>query len=166
MPLVRLPRLTDSSKIFCDTVGLPLNPSSVKRLGLSSAVIEHHIGGHGLVENLKHRLRWCRSTRRSRPAGYVGELFTMPLPLAMALVAWSPSWWPLAMCAVAMRGVSALACAGWVLRDPLTARYWWLLPVQDVMAFGVGVAGFFGNTILWRGRRYRLNTDGTFERVG
>lgn len=132
---------------------------------LSSAVIEHHIGGHGFAENLKHRLRWCRSTRRSRPAGYVGELFTMPVPLALALVTWAPSWWPLAAAALALRAMSAWACAGWVLRDPLTARSWWLLPTQDVLAFALWIAGFFGNTILWRGRRYRLNKDGTFEHI-
>jgi ceramide glucosyltransferase len=133
---------------------------------LSSAVIEHHIGGHGFLDNLTHRIRWSRSTRRSRPAGYVGELFTMPVPPALLLLAWAPSWWPLCAAAIAMRAVSAWACAGWVLRDPLTARLWWMLPVQDVLAFAVWIAGFFGNTILWRGRRYKLNKDGTFEYIG
>jgi len=36
---------------------------------LSSYVIEHHIGSATLHENVAHRLRWARSTRRSRPAG-------------------------------------------------------------------------------------------------
>ena len=52
---------------------------------LSSYVIEHRIGSQGLVANMKHRLRWNRSTRRSRPWGYVGQLFTNPLPLALLL---------------------------------------------------------------------------------
>ena len=52
------------------------------RVLLSSYVIEHHIGSQDLAANFSHRLRWARSTRRSRPAGYTGELFTMPLPLA------------------------------------------------------------------------------------
>src|SRR5205807_4459543 len=49
---------------------------------LSSYVIEHHIGNESLRQNIAHRLRWNRSTRRSRPLGYLGQLFTMPLPLA------------------------------------------------------------------------------------
>ena len=50
---------------------------------LSSYVIEHHIGSATFRENMAHRLRWARSTRRSRPAGYIGQLFTMPFPLAL-----------------------------------------------------------------------------------
>ncbi len=135
------------------------------RVLLSSNVIEHHIGGHDLATNLKHRLRWARSTRRSRPGGYVGELFTMPLPPAVLLLAWAPAFWLVAAVAILMRGFSAWACAGWVLHDRLTARLWWLLPLQDLLAFAIWLAGFFGNHIIWRGRRYLLHADGRFERV-
>ena len=38
------------------------------RVLLSSYVIEHHIGSQSFAANFKHRLRWARSTRRSRPA--------------------------------------------------------------------------------------------------
>ncbi|MBI1786448.1 MAG: glycosyl transferase, partial [Acidobacteria bacterium] len=64
--------------------------------------------------------------------------------------------------AAGFRALSAWACAGWVLHDPLTRSRWWLLPVQDVLAFLMWLAGFFGNTILWRGRRYYLLPDGRF----
>ncbi|HYL97143.1 MAG TPA: glycosyltransferase, partial [Terriglobales bacterium] len=52
---------------------------------LSSSVIEHRIGSQGMKNNLGHRLRWARSTRRSRPAGYWGQIFTYPLPYALLL---------------------------------------------------------------------------------
>src|SRR5947209_7639078 len=58
---------------------------------LSSYVIEHHIGAQTLAANLTHRLRWNRSTRRSRPWGYIGQLFTNPLPLALLLWAAKPA---------------------------------------------------------------------------
>ena len=50
-----------------------------------------------------------------------------------------------------------------MLHDPLTLRRWWLVPVQDLANFVLWVAGFFGDTILWRGRKYRLLPDGRFE---
>jgi ceramide glucosyltransferase len=132
---------------------------------LSSYVIEHHIGGQPFAANARHRLRWFRSTRRSRPAGYVGQLFTNPLPLALLLWIARPEWWPLVLATAAIRAFAALATAGWILRDSLTARRWFLLPLQDVLSFAFWLAGFFGNTITWRGRRYLLMKDGTFQLI-
>jgi ceramide glucosyltransferase len=133
---------------------------------LSSYVIDHCIGAQGLAANLKHRLRWNRSTRRSRPAGYIGQLFTNPLPLALMLWIAQPEWWPLAAATLVLRVIAAWATAGYVLRDSLTARRWWLLPLQDLLSFAMWLAGFFGNTILWRGRKYYLRADGRFELAG
>jgi len=130
---------------------------------LSSYVIEHHIGAQTLTANLRHRLRWNRSTRRSRPAGYVGQLFTNPLPLALLLWAVKPEWWPAAAAALLLRAVAGWATAGYVLRDRLTARLFFLVPLQDLLSFAMWLAGFFGNTILWRGRKYYLRADGRFE---
>jgi ceramide glucosyltransferase len=45
-------------------------------------------------------------------------------------------------------------------------RYGWLLPVQDAISFLVWIGGFFGKTILWRGRKYYLLRDGRFELAG
>lgn len=133
---------------------------------LSSAVVDHRIGGETFTANLRHRLRWNRSTRRSRPWGYVGQLFTYPLPFAIALWVVAPAWWLMAAAALAARGLAAWSTAGPLLQDPLTRRRWFLLPVQDVASALTWVAGFFGRNIEWRGRRYRLKNDGTVERVG
>ncbi len=129
---------------------------------LSSYVIEHHIGSSTFSENVEHRLRWNRSTRRSRPAGYVGQLFTMPVPLALLVCALSPSWWPVLPIALLVRAAAAYSVSQRVLRTKLN---WFLLPVEDLMGFCFWLAGFFGNTISWRGRRYRLFGDGRFELI-
>ena len=136
------------------------------RVSLSSYVIEHRIGSQEFRANARHRLRWARSTRRSRPSGYLGQVFTNPLPIAVVAVAMRPQWWLLLPVTAVFRAVSAWAVAGWVLHDPLTARRWWLVPVQDLVSFVFWIAGFFGNTILWRGRTYYLHTDGRFELRG
>jgi ceramide glucosyltransferase len=127
---------------------------------LSSYVIEHHIGSSGLRQNMAHRLRWARSTRRSRPLGYLGQLFTMPLALSLLVWAWKPAWWPVPVLALLVRALAAYVVSARVLKAKLN---WLLLPVEDVVAFCFWIAGFFGNTILWRGRRYRLHRDGRFE---
>jgi ceramide glucosyltransferase len=129
---------------------------------LSSYVIEHHIGSATLRQNVEHRLRWARSTRRSRPAGYVGQLFTMPLPLALLVCVASPAWWPVVPLTLIVRVVAAYAVSARVLRTKIN---WLLLPIEDLLGFCFWIAGFFGNTISWRGRRYRLFSDGRFEMI-
>jgi len=130
---------------------------------LSSYAIEHRIGAQGFAANLEHRLRWNRSTRRSRPWGYAGQVFTNPLPLALALWAVKPEWWPAAAAAVVFRAAAGWAAGRHALRDPLIRRLWWLTPLQDAAAFLVWIGGFFGNTVLWGERKYYLRSDGRFE---
>lgn len=132
---------------------------------LSSYVVEHHIGSQGLRANATHRVRWNRSTRRSRPSGYVGQLFINPTPLLLLLAAIRPSWWPLVAAGALLRALAAYAVSEWVLHDPLCRRRWYLIPLQDILSFVFWIAGFFGRTILWRGRRYRLEADGRFTLV-
>ncbi len=129
---------------------------------LSSYVVEHHIGSESFEKNAAHRIRWNRSTRRSRPAGYVGQLFTNPLPLALLFVAAAPNVWPAVLFTIALRAIAAKAVAEVVLR---VEPDWQLLLPQDLLSFAFWVAGFFGNTIEWRGIRYKLHTDGKFSRL-
>jgi ceramide glucosyltransferase len=130
---------------------------------LSSFVVEHRIGSQPWRKNATHRLRWYRSTRRSRRAGYIGQLFTNPLPLVILCWAARPDFWPLAATVAVLRVAAAWATAGLVLRDSLTARLWYLVPVQDLLSFVCWLGGFFGNTIDWRGRKYELLPDGRFR---
>jgi ceramide glucosyltransferase len=127
--------------------------------------VEHHIGDSGAAENLAHRLRWVRSTRRSRPKGYVGEVFTNPLPLALILTAFNPAMWPWLAASAVCRAASAYAVAVRVLHDRGFRRWFWAIPLQDVVAFVVWIAGFFGKRVTWRGRTYHLHPDGRFELV-
>jgi ceramide glucosyltransferase len=129
---------------------------------LSSYIVEHHIGNATMEENVTHRVRWARSTRRSRRAGYVGQLFTMPLPLALLVVALVPGWWPVLPVTLAIRALAAYIVSARVLRASIN---WLLLPIEDVIGFFFWFAGFFGNTITWRNRRYRLFADGRFEPI-
>jgi ceramide glucosyltransferase len=129
---------------------------------LSSYVIDHHIDSVTLGQSVAHRLRWVRSTRRSRPMGYLGQLFTMPLPLALVLFFVKPGWWPVPVIAIVIRSLAAYTVSARVLKARLN---WLLLPVEDLAGFCFWLAGFFGNTISWRGRRYRLYSDGRFDPI-
>ncbi len=127
---------------------------------LSRNIVEHRIGSQGWRANAAHRIRWVRSTRRSRPLGYVGQLFTYPLPLALMLCIIEPSWWPALAGALVFRAAAHWSTAVWILG---ASPHWLLLPLEETLSFLFWLAGFFGNTIVWRGRRYYLYPDGRFE---
>jgi ceramide glucosyltransferase len=114
---------------------------------------------------MAHRIRWGRSTRRSRPAGYFGEVFLRPLTLALILVLLAPWAWPALPATLALRYLQAEIMRQTVAAT-FTAKHWLLLPIQDLLSFVLWVAGFFGNSISWRGRRYRLEKDGRFTLEG
>jgi ceramide glucosyltransferase len=127
---------------------------------LSRNIVEHRIGSQGWRANAAHRIRWVRSTRRSRPLGYAGQLFTYPLPMALLLCWMEPTWWPALAAALAFRAAAAWSTSVWILR---ARPHWLLLPLEEILSFLFWLAGFFGNTIIWRGRRYYLYPDGRFE---
>jgi len=133
---------------------------------LAKSVVEHRIGADSFASNFRHRIRWNRSTRRSRPWGYVGQVFTNPLPWALLAVPFSAfaewSIWLLAVCAL-LRFAALIAVGPVLLRDRLTARYFWLVPLQDVASLLVWFVAFFGNKITWRGRQFHLTADGRLE---
>jgi ceramide glucosyltransferase len=130
---------------------------------LSRYFVEHRIGNQPLGQNFAHRLRWCRSSRRSRPSGYVGQLFTYPLPLALLCAALMPTLAiPILLGTLGLRYLAARATTS-AAGAPLGLSSAILLPLQDLLAFGFWLAGFFGNTIHWRGRSFRLEKDGRFS---
>ena len=136
---------------------------------LANHIPDHLVCNESFRDSLQHRLRWERSSRRSRPAGYVGQIFLHSLPLA--LLAWlfapgeSPWVSPLVGACLVARVVLAWASAGWLLGDATFRRYWWLLPIQDFAAFGIWCWAFFGGEVVWRGARFRVLKGGKLEPV-
>ena len=66
----------------------------------------------------------------------------------------------LAAMLMAARVAMALAAGVGVLRCPIAARWFWLVPLRDLWGFAVWLAGAFGDTVEWRGQKLRLSPDG------
>jgi len=137
------------------------------RVALSTEVVETSVPPykwHGFVE---HQLRWARTVRDARPGGYIGLLFTHGLPLALLNViasGLSPiSLWIFAM-SLFLRLSLAMTVGAEVLGDHQVLASLWLLPLRDVIAMGLWIAGFASNTIVWRGNRFTLK-NGKLERA-
>jgi ceramide glucosyltransferase len=129
------------------------------RVALSSEVVETGIPAYGWQGFLDHQVRWARTVRDARPWGYAGLIFTHGLSWALLNVlasGLSPlSLWLLAM-SFFLRLALAMMVGARVLGDRQVLPSLWLLPLRDLVAMGVWVAGFAGNTIVWRGERFAL----------
>jgi ceramide glucosyltransferase len=121
---------------------------------LADVVVETHLPAYSLVHFFEHQLRWARSTRDSRRAGYIGLLLTFGLPWAMltVLLARGTTWsWILLGAAMALRVAVAMAVGLGVVHDRAVLSNLWLLPLRDVVAFWVWFASFADNKVHWRG---------------
>src|ERR1700722_16492668 len=94
---------------------------SGQRVILSSYVIEHRIGSESWTKNFTHRIRWGRTSRRSRPLGYIGQIFTYPIPVALLLCAVMGQAWPVVAVAASLRFGSAWMISQVVLDAPLNS---------------------------------------------
>jgi ceramide glucosyltransferase len=138
------------------------------RVALSAEVVETNIAAYGLRGFLDHQLRWARTVRDARPWGYAGLIFTHGLSWALLNVVASGvsllSLWLLGL-SFFLRLALAMTVGAEVLSDRQVLPSLWLLPLRDLIAMGVWVAGFAGNTIIWRGERFTLK-NGTLEKAG
>lgn len=137
------------------------------QVALMPQPVNHHATALGFTSSFKHRLRWNRSSRFSRPAGYIGQGFTYGFPWALLLSLAAPFWWSgaLLLSVAAARFWLAYELGARLLDDRGTLRRFWLIPLQDMLSFATWVGGFVGREIVWRNERYRLLEGGRFEPV-
>src|ERR1019366_3636470 len=130
-----------------------------KRVVMADTVVETNLGAGTWRDVWKHQVRWSRTIRISRPAGYFGYLVTQ-----------ATFWCLLA----ALFGLPRIALAGLLVRlaaaaasmTALSVRSFWQLlfvPFRDLFGLAVWAAGMVGNTVEWRGLRFRLHQDGRIE---
>jgi ceramide glucosyltransferase len=129
------------------------------RIALSSEVVETSVPAYTWSGFCDHQLRWLRTVRDARPGGYAGLLFTYGFTLALVNViasGLSPiSLWILAL-SFFLRLSLAMTVGAEVLADHQVLPNLWLLPLRDLVATGLWIAGFSGNTIVWRGEIFTV----------
>ncbi len=115
------------------------------RIVLSAEVVETSVPAYTWSGFFDHQLRWLRTVRDARPAGYVGLIFTHGLSWALLNVlasGLSPvSLWLLGL-SFFLRLAQAMTVGAAVLGDHDVLPNLWLLPLRDVVAMGLWVAGF------------------------
>ncbi len=135
---------------------------------LSEIVVETFLPSYTFVEFIRHQLRWSRTIREARRGGYIGLVLTFGLfwSLLALLISGGVGWaWALFALTACMRLTVAWVVGRGALRDSNVLRWLWLIPVRDLVALPVWLAGLGGNTISWRGRKFRL-INGKLKQAG
>jgi ceramide glucosyltransferase len=130
---------------------------------LSEYVVDTELGDSTWTRAFEHQLRWARTIKASKGAGFAG----LPVTHAgiWALVALCVQAWPAALALVAIRVIAALA-SGWMVIGLERNVLWSLLaPVWDLYAFAVWAISYLSNEVRWRDRRLRIMRDGRLEQI-
>lgn len=136
-------------------------------VALSWEVVETTVPAYRFSQFLVHQIRWGRSTRNSRKLGYAGMVFTYGLPWAILNViasgAGTSSIVLLAVALLARTAVALMVGVG-ILGDRQVVRDMWLLAPRDMIALGIWVWSYAGNTVAWRGEHFALK-NGKLSRL-
>ncbi len=120
--------------------------------------------GHCCFENslrqlALHQIRVARTIRSIDPIGHAGSILTHPWPLALLAMLSGTQAAALLAVAVLTARVTLCRCVEW--RFGLPRQDYWLVPLQDIIAFAAYLASFLRATVHWQGFDYRVAADGT-----
>lgn len=129
------------------------------RVVLAGEVVETAIPAYDWRGFADHQVRWARTVRDASPLGYAGLIFIHGFAWALLNVLASGisplSLWLLGM-SFFLRVALAMTVGAEILADHFVLPRLWLLPFRDIVFMGIWIAGFAGNTIVWRGERFEL----------
>ena len=133
---------------------------------LSDYVVDVVLSRESLRSVLARELRWCLTTKASRPWGHLGLAVTYGFAysvLFLAVSGFSTVGWSVLAGVAGVRTASAWVGARKCLGDREFAKRVYLLPACDLLCFGIWIVGYFSRTVQWRGRRLRLARGGKIE---
>ena len=134
---------------------------------LSDYVIENVIGGESFKNMLSRRLRWSKTLRVCRPAGYAGAFITHGFALSLIFlcsVGFQSAGWFTVLVILLIRTSISLFITLRCTDDKNVLRFLPLLPLSDCLNFSLYAMSYFGDEIVWRGERFRLFSDGRLEK--
>ncbi len=133
------------------------------RTVLSEVEVETAVDEENFTALVRHELRWLRTIRAVRPAGYVLSFVTFGVPVA----AFGGVIGAAAAPAVAMFAVAAVArlVLHWrVAKAGEPLWHWLALPLGDMLGFTLWCWGFAARNVRWRQDRYLLTRSGSVRR--
>ncbi|MGC8991041.1 MAG: glycosyltransferase, partial [Verrucomicrobiia bacterium] len=113
----------------------------------------------------RRQLRWARTIRACRPVAYGLSIVGNTTLWALACFISAPCTWTGVLAAVCFAGRMATAFDNERRLVESTAHlaWFWMPLVKDLLAAVQWALAFAGNTVEWRGQRYRIVRGGKIE---
>ncbi len=125
---------------------------------ISEVVVSTRLSSGSWVGAWHHQVRWARTIRLSGGAGYLGLPITYA-SLWVLIAALFGLWW-IALPLLAIRMAMAILCGGYLLRTADVWKYCYAIPLRDLCGVVVWAAGLFGQRVVWRDQRLKLDAEG------
>jgi ceramide glucosyltransferase len=139
-----------------------------RRLGLRTVLSEVDVDTHVREDSfgslVRHELRWLRTIRALRPAGYSLSFVTFGVPVTALVALLSRG----AAGAVVMLVIALLARVLIMLAAQPADGRWQrllLLPVRDFLSFALWIWSFTTRRVQWRDDFYQISRDGSAQLV-
>ena len=141
--------------------------SAGQEVALSTPAVETLLPADSWKAVWRHLLRWSRTIRVMRPLGHAGLIVTHGTVWSLAVLAVGGQ--SVVLATLALGCLSLRFAAAWLVADCVDSREakrnLYLLPLADLLAFGVWLFSFFGSRVDWRGEQFRLDRQGRIARL-
>jgi ceramide glucosyltransferase len=129
---------------------------------LCPTVVECREAPRGWGAVWRHQLRWARTIRVCMPGPYAASLLSNATlwPLAWLLAHRTLPVATLVGLALVLRMVSAGDSQWRLTRSARHLPWFWLAPIKDLLQVALWLLAFAGDTVEWRGSRYRVTNQG------
>jgi len=134
------------------------------RTVLSDVVVEVAVAQRSFSELVEHELRWLRTIRTLRPAGYSFSFVTFTIPVALIAACLSrgaPAAFVMLTIAASARVLLHLQTrqAGAAVLQLL------IVPIRDMLNLSLWGMSFLNRRVRWRNEHFEVTADGSVELV-
>ncbi len=140
-----------------------------KEVRLSHYIVETSSEPDHLWSMIRHQVRWSRGIRACRPWSYLGLIFTHGTVAALffAIISgFSRTAWILLIITLVTRLIAGWRIGAHWMQDRILRRYFWLVPIRDLLSFLIWLMSLGGRKVEWRGILFKLVKNGKIVEVG
>ncbi len=136
------------------------------KVALVPYLVKNIVHESSLSALFRHELRWARTVRSVQPIGYSLSFLTHTVPLSLLYLALTPApvtGYVVLSVALGLRVLSHLSINRHT--EPQSRGNVWLLPLRDLLSFGVWIASFFGSAVEWRQQNFNIEANGLMTHI-